>query len=112
MRRWLFGVALGLAACGGGGSSQKAQDLEEFQGGQFASEELCEQAVANFEKAEFESTTVPVGQKELANQVEFKQRHRDRVISCQRMTQRQAECFAQAPSMQYIQNCERFAELQ
>jgi len=113
MRRVFVTLALVLtAACGGGASSQKARDLEEFQKDQFANEETCEQAVTNFEKAEFDASNVPAAEKGLFNRVEFDQRHRDRVYRCQKMTQRQAECFAQAPSMQYIQNCERFAELQ
>ena len=111
MRCWFLGIALAVAACGGGASSQKAQSLEEFQEGQFASEELCERAVANFEKVELESTS-PEAKPPLFNQVAYKELHRDRVIRCQRMTQRQATCYANAPSMQYIQNCQRFAELQ
>ena len=69
-------------------------------------------ATSTLEKAEFDASNVPAAEKGLFNRVEFDQRHRDRVYRCQKMTQRQAECFAQAPSMQYIQNCERFAELQ
>jgi hypothetical protein len=111
MRRWLVGVALAVAACGGGSSAQKAQDLEQFQGGQFAGEELCERAVDNFEKAEQESTS-PEARPPLFAQADYKRLHRDRVIRCTRLTQRQAQCIATAASMQYIENCERFAELQ
>ena len=102
-----------LAACGGGaGQRQQAVDLDEHREGQFADPELCERAVDNFEKAVFEDTSIPAQEKGLFRETEKDWVHRDRVIKCTRMTRRQARCIAEAPSMQYIRNCERFAELQ
>jgi len=87
-------------------------DLSRFSDKDFASEDLCEAAVSNYEKELFLSTSTPVWKKGLFNRTEFDRLHRLRVQACTRMTERQAACIAFAPSMQYIRNCERFPELQ
>ncbi len=109
-------MILVIAACGGGTASStipSAENLDRYSSSQLASEELCEHAVANVERHEFLSTTVPVRDKGLFNRADYDRRHRDRVRACQvKLSERQAACMAVAGSMQYVQNCDRFAELQ
>ena len=113
-------VAMGLAGCGSTSTSSPATsapvpgapDLSRFDTSTFANEELCEHAVAAFENAEFESSTVPTWNKGLFNRTSYDQHHRDRVRKCTiTMSERQAACFALAPSMQYLRNCAKFAEI-
>ena len=102
--------ALALGACAS--TAANVPDLSRFSDKDFASEDLCEAAVQNYEKEQFLSTTTPVWQKGLFNRTQYDQVHRQRVAACTRMTERQAACIASAPSMQYIRNCKRFPELQ
>ena len=109
--------AVALAACASTAATSAATppntpDLSRFSDKEFASEDLCEAAVQNYEKEQFLSTTTPVRKKGLFNRTAYDQQHRQRVQACTRLTERQAACVAFAPSMQYIRNCERFPELQ
>jgi hypothetical protein len=105
-----------LALCGCGGTQGTADgmpDVSRYDSSRLASEEMCEHAVSNLERTHFLSTTTPVAQKGLFNRVEFQRAHEERVRRCRTsLSERQAACIAFAPSTQYIQNCERFAELQ
>lgn len=76
----------------------------------FASRQQCEEAVTNLEKSEQESTTTPVGRKGLFNRTYFNERHRDRVRHCETtLSEKEATCIAQAPSLQYVRECRKFA---
>jgi hypothetical protein len=114
MKPMVMVLVLAAAACGGaqqGGGHQP--NLQEFSSSELASEQLCEHAVSNFERNEFLSTSTPVRRKGLFNRTGFEWRHRDRVRRCQTsLSERQAACIASAPSLQYVRNCESFAELQ
>jgi hypothetical protein len=117
MRNTLILAAAFVMFVGCGGSEPKTpttpQNLDRFASNRLAGEQLCEHAVSNYERNEFLSTTIPASHKELFNRVEYDWRHRDRVRRCQiSLSERQAACIAYAPSMQYVQNCDRFAELQ
>jgi hypothetical protein len=114
MRFILIIAALGLApACGARQQPAPVPDLERTSSSQLASEELCLQAVERYEQNEFQSTTTPVRQKGLFNRTAHEWRHRDRVRHCQTsFSEREAACIATAPSLQYVANCRRFAELQ
>lgn len=111
---WVADFAMVLGACGGAQPPPAVTpNLQEFSSSELASEQLCEHAVSNFERNEFLSTTTPVNRKGLFNRSDFDWRHRDRVRKCQTsLSERQAACIASAPSMQYVQNCDRYAELQ
>jgi hypothetical protein len=74
---------------------------------------MCEEAVTNYERQLFASTTTPVNQKNLFNSAEANLEHRRRVDKCTiSFSERQAACFSTAPSLQYVQNCDLYAELQ
>jgi hypothetical protein len=109
-------LAAALAACGGGGgggASATLPNLERYSPSKLASKEQCESAVTNYEKQIFLSTTTPVADKQLFHRTEAELDHRRRVDRCSiSFSERQAACFAIAPSLQYIQNCELYAELQ
>jgi hypothetical protein len=111
--RLLLISVLSLSACAATTTAATQPDLSQYSDSQFASEQLCEHAISNFERQDFLSTTTPVGEKDLFNRTAFDLRHRGRVSTCTiKLTQRQAACIATAPSAQYIRNCSRFAELQ
>jgi hypothetical protein len=108
---------MAVAACGattaGTTAQPPARDLSQFSDKTFAPEGLCESAVTNFEDKQFESTSTPVAKKELFDRTRHEVEHRARVQKCTAtLTERQAACVASAESLQYIHNCERFAELQ
>lgn len=101
------------AACGGSqrqSTRAQAREVGVPSASKFASHAQCEQAVASLERAEFESTTTPVGRKSLFNQTAFNERHRDRVRNCETtLSEKEATCIAQAPSLQYVRECRKFA---
>jgi hypothetical protein len=103
---------LALSACAATTPAPQP-NLSRYSDSRFASDQLCEDAVSNYERQDFLSTTAPVGEKDLFNRDAFDQRHRGRVNTCTiKLTERQAACIATAPSAQYLRNCSRFAELQ
>ena len=111
----LFALALGACASTAANKAStppNVPDLSRFSDKEFASEDLCEAAVSNYEKEQFLNTNTPVWQKGLFNRTAYNHQHMLRVQACTRLTERQAACVAFAPSMQYIRNCERFPELQ
>ena len=105
---------LALSACAATSTTAATQpDLTGYSDSTFASEQLCEHAISNYERQDFFSSTEPVGEKDLFDRTAFDTRHRARVETCTiKLTQRQAACIATAPSVQYVRNCGRFAELQ
>jgi hypothetical protein len=112
MRGRLLWVLVLAAACGGGAAA-KNPDLSKYDPSKLASAEQCEQAVDNYEKAQFLATDQPVREKRLFNRTEFSLEHRRRVDRCTTsFSERQAACIAGAPSLQYVKNCELYAELQ
>jgi len=112
--RLLLLSMLAVSACAATTSTPATEpDLSGYSDTRFASERLCEHAVSNFERQDFFSSTAPIGEKDLFDRGAFDIRHRDRVRTCSiKLTERQAACIAAAPSVQYIRNCGRFAELQ
>jgi hypothetical protein len=112
MRARTVFLMLFAAACGGG-TAAKNPDVTGYSSSKLASPELCEQAVTNYEK-ERDLSTDPQDPKEpLFDRATARLEHRRRVDRCTIMfSERQAACVANAPSLQYVQNCERFAELQ
>lgn len=112
-RWWIAGLfALGTA-CATQHKPGEAQDLNDFQEKQHADVGLCERAVDNYERVEFDSSTTPLGRKGLFDRNSYSFRHRDRVNSCTiKLSRRQARCIADAGSLQYVENCGRFPELQ
>jgi hypothetical protein len=110
MRTTLLALAF-LGACAG--SYPPPADLTAYSDQTFASKQLCEHAVSNVDRARFLSTTIPAEKKGLFDTTSYEIAHRDRVQHCTaRLTERQAACIAQAPSLQYVHNCEAFPELQ
>jgi hypothetical protein len=111
-QRLLLVSIFALSACAATTAAPQP-DLSRFSDSRFASEQLCERAISNYERQDFFSTTAPVGEKELFDRDVFDQRHRSRVQTCTiKLTERKAACIATAPSVQYLRNCGRFAELQ
>jgi len=110
----LIVIMIALAGCGAASpTAATTPDVSRFSDKEFASEDLCEAAVSNFEKEQFLSTTTPTFKKGLFNRTEFDRIHRFRVQTCTaKLTERQAACIAMSASLQYIRNCERFPELQ
>jgi hypothetical protein len=112
MRAALFTLAMVAAGCGGGAAA-KNPDLTRYSSSRMADPTLCEQAVSNYEKELFLSTSTPVREKRLFDRTEAGLEHRRRVDKCtMSFSERQAACFAAAPSLQYVKNCETYAELQ
>jgi hypothetical protein len=117
MRAAIF--CLLATACAGGHSATTsprtlpAIDVERYSQSRLASPELCEQAVANYEKEMFLSTSTPVREKELFDRTAAGLEHRHRVDRCtMSFSERKAACYAAAPSLQYVENCQLYAELQ
>lgn len=117
MRAAIF--CLLAAACAGNQAATSsprtlpAIDVDRYSQSRLASPELCEQAVTNFEKELFLSTSSPLPQKQLFNRTVADLDHRHRVDACtMSFSERKAACYAAAQSLQYVQNCQLYAELQ
>ena len=97
-------LAVLIGGCGGGAAAT-LPDLSAYSSSRLASRELCEQAVSNYEKEAWEAPLFDRRWAELE--------HRRRVDQCTiTFSERKAACYALAPSLQYVHNCQMYAELQ
>lgn len=102
------GITLG-AACGTQRQTT-AQEVGVPTGSRFASTEQCERAVESLERSEQASTSTPVGRKGFFNTTAYNELHRDRVRRCTTtLSEKEALCISEAPSLQYVRECRKFA---
>ena len=99
-----------VAACASQSQAPVAHEVGIPTASRFASPELCEQVVSNVEKNEQQSTTTPVSRKGFFNSTAYNELHRDRVRRCTTsLSEKEALCIAEAPSLQYVRECRKFA---